>query len=91
MVEQGDTYLDGPIHSMVEFFKTRTFRKENLLVPRYEKPYHGSMCHSQGTGQAKQKKSKHFNKNKMFIKHEVNVMVQKQVKKALKQKKDEAY
>ena len=36
---------------------------------------------------AKQKKSKHFDKKKSFTKHEVNVMVQKQVKKALKQKK----
>ena len=37
--------------------------------------------------QAKQKKSKHFDKQKKFTKHEVSVMVQKQVKKALKQKK----
>ena len=36
--------------------------------------------------QAKQKRSKHFDKNKRFTKHEVIAMVQKQVKKALKQK-----
>ena len=36
---------------------------------------------------AKQKKSKHFDKMKRFTKHEINVMVQKQVKKALKQEK----
>ena len=37
--------------------------------------------------QEKQKKSKHFDKKKRFTKHEVNIMVQKQVKRALKQKK----
>ena len=37
--------------------------------------------------QAKQKKSRHFDKKKSFTKHEVKVMVQKQVKKALKKKK----
>ena len=37
--------------------------------------------------QAKQKKSKYFNNKKRFTKHEINIMVQKQVKKALKQKK----
>ena len=36
--------------------------------------------------QAKQKKGKHFQK-KRFTKYEVNIMVQKQVKKAMKQKK----
>ena len=36
---------------------------------------------------AKQKKGKHFKKKKRYIKHEVYVMVQKQVKKALKKKK----
>ena len=36
---------------------------------------------------AKQKKSKHFDKKNRVIKHEVNAMVQKQVKKTLKQKK----
>ena len=35
--------------------------------------------------QAKQKKNNHFDKKKRFTKHEVNVMVQKEVKKALKQ------
>ena len=37
--------------------------------------------------QAKQKKGKHFEKKKRFIKHEVNIIVQKQAKNALKQKK----
>ena len=37
--------------------------------------------------QAKQKQRKNFNKKKRLTIHEVNVMVQKQVKKALKQKK----
>ena len=37
--------------------------------------------------QTKEKKSKYFQKKKRLTKHEVNVMVQKQVKKALKQKK----
>ena len=36
---------------------------------------------------AKQKKGKHFEKKERYIKHEVNVMLQKRVKKALKQKK----
>ena len=39
------------------------------------------------TKQANQKKGKHFKKKKRYTKHKVNVMVQKQVKKALKQKK----
>ena len=37
--------------------------------------------------QAKQKTGKYFQKKKRFTKHEVNIMVQKQAKKALKQKK----
>ena len=37
--------------------------------------------------QAKQKKGKHFQKKKRFTKHEVNIMVQKEVKKAMKKKK----
>ena len=40
--------------------------------------------------QAKQKKGKHFQKKKRFTKHEVNIMVQKQVEKAMKQKKGSA-
>ena len=34
--------------------------------------------------QVSQKKGKHFQKKKRFTKYEVNIMVQKQVKKALK-------
>ena len=46
------------------------------------------MYYSQGTGQvSKTEKSKHFDKKKRFTKHEINVIVQKQVKKDLKQKK----
>ena len=41
------------------------------------------MHHAQGNGQA----SKQFDKKKSFTKHEVNALVQKQFKKALKQKK----
>ena len=37
--------------------------------------------------QAKQKKGNHFHKKKRFTKHEVNIMVQKQVKKAMKKSK----
>ena len=37
--------------------------------------------------QAKQKKGSHFQKKKRFTKHEVNIMVQKQVKKAMKKNK----
>ena len=57
--------------------------------------YHGTCEHTMDqcttlkalVKQTKQKKSKHFDNKKRFNKHEVNVMVQKQVKKALKQKK----
>ena len=37
--------------------------------------------------QAKQKKGSHFQKKKRFTKHEVNIMVQKQVKKVMKKNK----
>ena len=40
--------------------------------------------------QAKQKRSKQCDKKKRFIKHELNVMVLKQVKKVLKQKRKRA-
>ena len=33
MVEQGYNYLDGPIHSMVDFFKTRIENLEKLIPP----------------------------------------------------------
>ena len=51
--------------------------------------YHGTCGHTTDSlkalvKQAKQKKSKLFDKKQGFTKHEVNVMVQKQVKKALK-------
>ena len=57
--------------------------------------YHGTCGHTTDqcatlkalVKQAKQRKSKHFDKKKRSTKHEVNVMVQKQVKNALKQKK----
>ena len=57
--------------------------------------YHGTCGHAADqcttlkaiVKQAKQKKCKYFDKKKRFTKHEVNVMGQKQVKKALKQKK----
>ena len=37
--------------------------------------------------QAKQKKEKYFDEKKRFTKHEVNIMVQKEVKQAMKKKK----
>ena len=37
--------------------------------------------------QAKQKKGKHFQKKKIFTKHEVNIIVKKWVKKVMKKKK----
>ena len=57
--------------------------------------YHGTCGHTTDkcttlkalVKQAKQKRSKHFDKKKRFTKHEVNIMVQKQVKRAMKQKK----
>ena len=33
MIEQGYNYLDGPIYSMVEFFKTRIENLENSIPP----------------------------------------------------------
>ena len=56
--------------------------------------YHGTCGHTtdQGTTlkalvkQVKQKRSKHFDNNKRFTMHEVKAIVQKQIKKALKQK-----
>ena len=57
--------------------------------------YHGTCGHTTDecttlkvlVKQAKQKKGNHFQKKKRFTKHEVNLMVQKQVKKAMKKKK----
>ena len=131
MVEQGYNYLDGPIHSMAEFFETRIENLEKSIPPSvcsrnkkkakkrsrkmkavtfndYEdkdsdqghtgkkfRPYNGTCGHTTDqcttlmalVKQVKQKKSKRFNKKKRFTKHGVNAMVQKQVEKALKQKK----
>ena len=61
--------------------------------------YHGTCGHTVDqcitlkalVKQAKQKKSKHFDKKKRFTKYEVNDMLQKHVEKALKQKKKEVY
>ena len=130
IVEQGNNYLDGPVHFMAKFFEkrkknleksipptvlTRNKRKskkgckkrkstnfndsdnedsEGLLGKKFCQ-YHGICWHTTDqcttlkvlVKHAKQKKSKHFDKKKRFTKHEVNVMAQKQVKKALKQKK----
>ena len=120
MIEQGYKYLDGPIHSMAEFFETRIENLEKSIPPsvpsrnnkRKSKKgkkkeeqeehegrkfcqYHGMCGHTTDecttlkalVKQAKQKKGNHFQKKKRFTKHEVNIMVQKQVKKALKQNK----
>ena len=118
MVEQGYSYLDGPIHAMVEFFETRIENLEKSISPsvpsRNQKrskkvskkkeesegkqegkkfcQYHGMCGHTTDecttlkalVKQAKQKKGSHFQKKKRFTKHKVNIMVQKQVKKAMK-------
>ena len=57
--------------------------------------YHGTCGHTTDecstlkalVKKAKQKQGKHFQKKKRFTKHEVNVMVQKQVKRVMKKKK----
>ena len=57
--------------------------------------YHGTCRHTMDlcttlkalVKQVKQKKRKYVDNKRRFTKHEVNVLVQKQVKKALKQKK----
>ena len=57
--------------------------------------YHGTCGHTTEecttlkalVKQAKQKKGKHFQKKKRFTKHEVNIMVQNQMGKTMKQKK----
>ena len=41
--------------------------------------------------QSKQKKGKYFDKKKWYKKYEVNVIVQKQIKKIMNKKKKEAY
>ena len=33
MIEQGYNYLDGPIHAMAEFFKTRIENLERSIPP----------------------------------------------------------
>ena len=127
MVEQGYNYLDGPIHSIAEFFETRIKNLDKLIPPsvtsRIRKKrkkgskkrklitfydsddedsyqphsvkqfcqYHGACGHTTDqctplkilVKQAKQKNIKQFHK----MKRSVNIMVQKQVKKVLKQKK----
>ena len=57
--------------------------------------YHGMCRHTTNkctmlialVKQAKQKKGKHYQKKKRYTKHELNIMVQKQIKKALEKKK----
>ena len=124
MVEQGYNNLDGSIHSMAEFFKTRIANLEKSILPsvpsRNKKKskkgskkmkevtfgdsndedseeehkgkklcqYHNMCGHTTDkfttlkalVKQAKQKKGTHLQKKKRSTKHEVNIMVQKQVK-----------
>jgi len=121
MIEQGYNYLDGPIHSMAEFFETRIENLEKSIPPSVPSrngkqksrkaskkkeeqeeqkgkkfcQYHGTCGHTTDecttlkalVKQAKQKKGSHFQKKKRFTKHEVNIMVQKQVRKAMKKSK----
>ena len=128
LLEQGYNYLDGPIHSMTEYFETRIEHLEksiNLIkcLSRKNKrnkkgsrkrksvtsgdsedkdsddrhtgkrlcQYCGTCGHTtntQCTGQASQaEKQQPLVKKERFTKHEVNFIVQKQDKKALKQKK----
>ena len=119
MVKQGYNYLDGPIHSKVEFFETRIENLEKSITPSvpsrdYRKSkkgskkrklvtfddsedensdqrhsgrkfsqHHGTCGHTTDqcttlkalVKQAKQKKSKHFDKKKRLTKHEINVIV----------------
>ena len=71
-----------------------------------EEPKDTMICHYHGTcrhttdnctalkalvKQAKQKKGKYFKKRKRHIKYEVNMMVLKQVKKAIKKEEKETY
>ena len=46
------------------------------------------MTHMALSTQSKQKKSEQFKKEKKYTKNEVNVMIEKKVKKAIKQKKE---
>ena len=65
----------------------KTTKERSLSVPRCVQTYLRSMYLFQGTGQAKKwNMSKYFDKEKRFAKPEVNVIMKKQVKKALKQK-----
>ena len=131
MVEQGDNYLDSPVHAMAEFFEIRIENLEKLIPPSVPsrnnkkskkgsekrkamtlgdsededsdqghtgkkfRQHHGTYGHTTDqcttlkelVKQANQKKSKCFGKKKRFTKHDVNVMVQKEDMKALKQKR----